>query len=220
MIRILLAAAVLFGVYWVWSYFSPPAPAVLPPVSVESAPRELSQQEKEYYVRIFDYTMDYVQGGQSYAWQTHGGKGDIAVEEPFTSKSKTLCRKYKEQLIIANKQTTIAGIACKRQGRDGWCRLKEDNALTCAMEKPNYLGTVGVQTPTTSTPNINLPAGGVGRVGAPSKGASSGSSGPRAPGEVDAPDGETYADTVTGTAGAAAGPATSGAFKWFNDTFR
>ena len=76
--------------------------------------------------------------------------------------------------------------------------------------------------------SITLPniGGGIGGIGVPSGNVNTtapqapdmpGSS-PRGPGS-DKP-GQSYSDTVTGTAGSAAGPAAKTMKDWFNDTFR
>lgn len=95
----------------------------------------LSDAEQEYYEKVFDYAMGTVKPGETYKWESYGGKGEIAPGENFVSKSKAVCRNFTESYAIGGKQGKADGIACRREGREGWCRLKEGNALTCALEE-------------------------------------------------------------------------------------
>lgn len=164
----------------------------------------------------FDYTMEVTKSNEFYEWQGYSGNGRITPGERFVSKSGYTCRSFSESFTVAGNRGTGTGIACKRQGRDGWCRLKEGNALTCAMEDHG----IDVSVPgMPSVPSINLPSVGgggkdpdihVNRPGMPS---------------VDAPDVEKptatgYANTVTGAAGEAAGGVARNAGGWFNSLFR
>lgn len=180
----------------------------------------LPPPEQEYHTQLFDYALNYTNQGESYVWHSYGGDGTITAEAPFVSKSKATCRNFTESYTIGGMKGARSGIACKRGGEEGWCVLRPTDALTCAMERSPLLPGVpalGVSGPSLSAP----PAGGIGNVGAPNM--------PSSPGvspDVDmggpsrSKPGEPVADTVTGTAGGAAGPATSGAINWFKDTFR
>lgn len=216
MIRIIVAFFAACGLYWMWSLFEPQTPEPAP--SHQGHSGSLTAAEQQYYLTMFDYTMDNVQPGHSQSWSTHSANGRITVEEPFLSKSKSNCRRYTESIAFANKQHASQGVACKRQGDNGWCRLKENGPLTCAMESRVSVAGIPFQRDITlpsiggtdTNVNIAIPSGN--------------STTTINPGQIqqpsgDAPSGESYADTVTGTAGAAAGPAASGALKWFGETF-
>ena len=105
----------------------------------------LSDAEKSYYIKVFDYTMETVKAGEPYGWESYNGKGSIVAGEPFASKSKALCRKFTESYAIGGKNGGGGGVACRRDGDNGWCRLRETDALTCAMESPNYFTNQGVE---------------------------------------------------------------------------
>ncbi|NBO18232.1 MAG: hypothetical protein EBV03_03215 [Proteobacteria bacterium] len=181
----------------------------------------LSEAEKSYYEQIFAYTMDNIQAGQKYEWKTHSGAGIIHVSDVFTSKSGVPCRNYSETFNVQNRAGAYQGVACKRQGTEGWCRLKPGNAHTCAMEDRSYLF---------SMPSMTVPGSNIGAVGSPVGGGTGGGGGgdesgantpnidtPNAPkGEVTAQD---YANGVTGNAGKAAGSAASNGLSWFTKTF-
>jgi len=215
--KYIAALLVAIGFYW---YFVGSKPAE-EPVAVETEvtrPGELSSVEKEYYIQVFDYTMGVIEGGKSYEWQGHNGnKGKISVEKPFQSKSSATCRNFSETFDIGGQKGKAEGIACKRNGDEGWCRLKKSDALTCALEQPNNIVTFDFPGVHYSTPGINVGTGGV---------QTPGISGPSVNTNVDTGNnsnkgaGKTYAETVTGTAGSAAGPVTKGLVGWFNETFR
>ena len=183
----------------------------------------LSDAEQDYHVLVMDYAMEYMQPGQAYQWESHGGKGSITPGEPFISKSKANCRPFQEILTIAGQSAEREAVACKRAGGTGWCELEKNDVLTCALEKPALASGI---------PSLG---GGSGSTGAQASGGSAGSKStggnssanihaPAAPNAPQRPKGDgsgaEVADTVTGTAGRAAGPATGGAIQWFNETFR
>jgi surface antigen len=194
-----------------------------PPAAVAASEQQvamlarLSDAEQSYHEKIFDYAMETVKPGESYTWESYGGKGIIAIGERFVSKSKSTCRSFTESFTAGGAQGSYEAIACKRTGKEGWCTLKKTDALTCAMERTSVIatGVPGVNIPKGNV-DLGKPAGGVGSVGAPDVTVN----GPDVamPSQKEA--GTSYADTVTGTAGNAAGPATGGAIRWFNDTFR
>lgn len=179
----------------------------------------LSDHEKTYYEKIFAYTMDNVAGGQKFQWATHSGQGTIAVEEMFVSKSGVPCRRYFEQFKVQQVDGALKGVACKRQGKEGWCRLKPSNAYTCAMEDPAYMF---------SMPSINAPDMSIGPVGNPFAGASVNTNintDINTNVDVDGAKpntdhiGQDLAGGVTGNAGKAAGSAVGSGISWFTKTF-
>jgi surface antigen len=131
-----IATLILFaGIYWFFFKEPPQQPAA---VYSESS-SGLSDAERAYYEKVFEYTMEAVKADQSYAWESYGGKGKITAGKPFISKSKATCRKFKESFTIGGRQGTDQGFGCKREGRGGWCRLKPKDALTCVMEPPGSM---------------------------------------------------------------------------------
>jgi hypothetical protein len=214
-----IATLIVLAGFGYWFYFirTPEAPPV--PLTYSTSFVGLSDAEKSYYEKMFDYTMDTTAPGQGYEWQTYGAKGKIIADKVFVSKSKGQCRNFSELFYVGKTAYPYDGVACKRQGSSGWCRLKQDDALTCALERSGTVVRVGVPGVPSMSGNVNIPVGagaGIGKVGTPS-----GPDGPEIDGKIDQKKaGQGYADTVTGTAGNAAGPATSNGIKWFNDTFR
>lgn len=203
------------------------AVSVAPYDCLAAAPAEpsslskLSSAEKTYYSQIFAYTMDNIEAGRRFEWKTHSGSGNIHVEKTFISKSGVPCRNYAETFQVQDVRGAYQGVACKRQGKEGWCRLKPSNAHTCAMEDPGYMF---------SMPSIGLPAGGGGaqkqagggvNINPPSAPNMSGPNvdveAPKMP-ESDNP-AKDYSDSLTGGAGRAAGDAASAGIGWFSSTF-
>jgi hypothetical protein len=179
---------------------------------------QLSDAERSYYDMVFDYTMEVTKSNQYYEWQGFNGNGRITPGDNFVSKSGYSCRPYSQSFTIAGQRGTDTGIACKRAGRDGWCRLKEGNALTCAMEDRGLFDVGAPSMP--GMPSINAPSLGGGGVDPDIH-----ISRPGLPSNLDAPDVEKptatgYADTVTGAAGEAAGGVARNAGGWFNSLFR
>lgn len=219
----LILVSVVF--YWFLSEMKTPTTG---PVYVGAKPGELSAVEKEYYIKVFDYAMTTAPDNTPYEWKSSDfNNGSIVANVSFTSKSSARCRRFKERFAIGKTRGEHEGIACKRVGNAGWCRLKLTDALTCALEKSgsyvfhNMPGGGSINIPT-----VNI-GGGIGSVGIPAGGSSgggtnmpAGTSGGSSVDAPEAPTGQSYADTVTGTAGSAAGPATSGMRNWFNSTFR
>ncbi len=177
----------------------------------------LSSAEKSYYDQIFGYTMDNMEGGQKYDWASYGGHGTIHVDKIFTSKSGYPCRTYSETFTVQSQDGAYAGTACKRQGKDGWCRLKPGNANTCAMEDKSFMFSM----PSISTPTIGKvgnPLEGVSMPSAPDININTNISGPDAP-KSNRPAGEGFATSVTSGAGEAAGSAAASGLGWFAKTF-
>ncbi|MFW0776940.1 MAG: hypothetical protein ACN2B6_04385 [Rickettsiales bacterium] len=225
-IAMLLVAA---GFYWAFAdkLLTPKTE----PVSLPARPGELSDVEKEYYVKVFDYAIATISADGQYDWKSSDtNNGVITAGELFTSKSGYTCRGFAEAFNIGGEQGQHQGIACKRKGADGWCRLKESDALTCALETPaTAVANYNFPGADTTTPNIAI-SGGIGGIGGISIPSTPGGSRPSSPDMPGAPagtsstnkqgSGKGYADTVTGTAGGAAGPAAGTAKEWFQNTFR
>ena len=127
---IIVLAAVAYWFVYMRGDEAPP-----PPLTYSASFSALSDAEKAYYEKMFDYSMDMMRPGQGYDWQTYGGKGKITAGEPFVSKSNVHCRPFDEVFYAGETPYRYEGIACKRQGREGWCRLKKTDALTCALER-------------------------------------------------------------------------------------
>jgi hypothetical protein len=105
-----------------------------------SPTKELSGERAEYYVNSFNYTMETAKANIAHDWKTNGAVGKIIASEKYLSKSQSVCRNYTESFEIDGKKNTNLGVACKRTNDVGWCRMKADDAHTCAIEKPQ--GTV------------------------------------------------------------------------------
>lgn len=80
--------------------------------------------------------MENVKEGNSFKWNVSVGNGEIFVGKIYLSKSKSMCRDFKEIFAIGENKGKIEGVSCKRDGNNGWCRLKKENAHTCALEEP------------------------------------------------------------------------------------
>lgn len=146
-----------------------------PEASLSGTPTAADQS---YHGQIFDYVMTAVEPGVSYAWKTTSVRGAITADAGYKSKSGSLCRAFREEIETAYAKGQQQGIACKRGGDDGWCRLNKDNAQTCAMETGNFtfniggfnfgslpsVGSVNVNTgdvnvtlPAVNAPNVSMP---------------------------------------------------------------
>ena len=164
-------------------------PAILlfiasPSLAAEVQPLALlADAEQSYYTQIFDYTMDNIKPDGHFDWASYSGKGSIAPDKSFVSKSGAVCRNFTETYNVQGHAGGDKGIGCKRVGKDGWCKLKEGNALTCALEHPSYLsglgGTGGVNGGVNTDININVNSGG--------SGDDSGSGGPAFPDPISTP---------------------------------
>lgn len=177
----------------------------------------LSDAERSYYDQIFGYTMENLQPGDKYEWKTYSGNGVIHVSEVFTSKSGSACRNYTETFAVQNVPGAYQGVACRRRGEEGWCRLKPGNAHTCAMEDRGFMF---------SMPSMSVPNSPIGAVGMPDVSAPNVSGPTITTPNVEAPKmpskekaSQSYADTVTGSAGKAAGSFAGSSVSWFTRTF-
>ncbi len=97
---------------------------------------ELSGKQREYYIKTFNYAMNNVKDEKPYQWKVGTAKGEIRIGKEYISKSKSLCRNFTETFVIDDQTGTSEGAACKRDGNNGWCRLKNTDAHTCALEEP------------------------------------------------------------------------------------
>lgn len=97
----------------------------------------LPDVEKDYYGQVFAYSMIATQPGQPYEWKSNVAAGRITAQAAFISKSNSYCRPFTEQLTVDGKTASSSGYGCRREGRDGWCRLKPNaGMLSCALEPP------------------------------------------------------------------------------------
>lgn len=100
----------------------------------------LTDAEQSYHEQIFSYAMDNTQPGGKYDWKTYSGNGTFTIGKPFISKSGSNCRDFTEVYTIQGyAPIEIKGFGCKRTEKDGWCSVKTNNALTCALEKRDYM---------------------------------------------------------------------------------
>ncbi|MFO0390216.1 MAG: hypothetical protein ACK502_10950 [Alphaproteobacteria bacterium] len=136
----------------------------------------LSDAEKIYYLQSFDYAMGMMPDGQPHTWESYNGKGTIAPRQLYASKSKANCRQFSENFTIGGYSGTQEGIACKRQGKDGWCRIKTGNPETCALEEKGIavnfgslnLGTIDIGSINIGGVDVSIGShstGGIGSVG-------------------------------------------------------
>jgi surface antigen len=133
--RLLGFIALACFIIWVWPMIFQKSP-VSTVVPTGSALGGMTDVEQQYYRQVFDYVMEEVKADSPYDWQTASGRGTINASAPFESKSGATCRSFSESYTIGGNGGSVEGVACRRQGRDGWCRLKRSDALTCAMEPP------------------------------------------------------------------------------------
>lgn len=117
------------------------APAFAAPVphSIGRLYASLPQQERDYYITIFDYSMTHMRAKQAYEWKTTTASGSFTPDKPFEANG-TVCRKFNETMSVDDRYSMASsGLACKRQGKEGWCRLRAGDAKTCAMEPPTNM---------------------------------------------------------------------------------
>jgi len=209
----------------------------------------LSEAEQSYHDKVFDYTMDTVNPDNKYDWASYSGNGSIKVGKPFISKSSANCREFTEDYTVQGTEGKSKGYGCKRAGGNGWCRLKSDEALTCALEQPAYrfgggsvdmpsvnmpnggIGAIGspnvnvdvnINTPNVDTSNIHAPhlSGGGGNSGGGGGNNNQNNTGPHQKPDVKPGEASGTAYTVTDTLGSGAAKGTGMALGWFQDMFR
>ena len=125
----------------------------------------LTEAEQDYHDKVFDYVMDNINADNRYDWKSFSGNGSITVGKPFISKSNSNCREFTENYTVQGSDGKSKGYGCKRSGNDGWCRLKSDLVLTCALEQPAY--SFGVSPPPISGPSMSAPNVEVGNISGP-----------------------------------------------------
>lgn len=96
--------------------------------------REFTDSEIEYLEKTFDYAMETLKAGEHMDWSVAAVNGRISAGKEYVSTQKASCRNYIEIARTYDAQKVESGIACKRVGKDGWCRLNPDNAQSCALE--------------------------------------------------------------------------------------
>jgi len=181
----------------------------------------LADPEKDYYIKVFNYSMETVQPDQHYDWKSYSGNGSITVKKAFVSPSGTNCRNFSETFVVQGQKGMDKGVGCKRKGQDGWCKLDPTKeAKTCSFEDTNrFFGGVNLSAPTIGTPSL----GGGGSVGsAPSANVNVNANvNTSVNTNIDKKDltAKSYSDAVTGSAGKSAGQAASGFVTWFTQTF-
>ncbi len=112
-----------------------PVLAVAEEKSINPA-KELTGNQREYYVKIFNYVMEHVKPPEAFNWNSSVAKGNIKAGEEYLSKSKAQCRDFTETFEISGQLGRSEGTACKRDGNNGWCRISGENPRTCALENP------------------------------------------------------------------------------------
>ncbi len=116
---------------------------LLPPkisLALESAPTPadmLVSYELDYYLQVFNYVMDSNQETFIFHWSSNSGNGNISVGKEYLSKSKTVCRNFADTFEITRPHGEATAAGCKRLGANGWCRVHDGDAHTCALESPN-----------------------------------------------------------------------------------
>jgi hypothetical protein len=96
----------------------------------------LNDAEREYYDKSFDYALETLKDDGVYEWRTATANGVIRAGKRFISKSKSTCRSFSESYTLGKYSGGMKGFGCKREGKDGWCKLRESSMLSCAFEPP------------------------------------------------------------------------------------
>ncbi len=96
--------------------------------------RAFTDAEIDYLEKSFDYAMDMLNAGDHMDWSIAAVNGRISAGKQYTSTQKANCRNYIEIARTYDAQKVESGIACKRSGKDGWCRLNANDAQSCALE--------------------------------------------------------------------------------------
>lgn len=126
--RTFVIALALVGLFVVWLLNKPI------PQKTQVA-RAFTDSEIEYLEKSFDYAMDTLEDGQTYDWSVAAVNGRISAGKTYQSKQKATCRPFAEVARTHSAQKVDAGAACKRVGREGWCRVYGENPQSCALEK-------------------------------------------------------------------------------------
>lgn len=122
---------------------------LLPDVSLAATPSaatvgdnpiaKLTTGEADYYGKSFSYALEALEDDQVYDWRTESSEGQIRVGKAFKNRSGGVCRTFSEIYNIGGAEGQNVGYGCKRDGGDGWCKLRTGNMLTCAFEEPDGL---------------------------------------------------------------------------------
>jgi hypothetical protein len=101
-----------------------------------SVVRAFNSAEIEYLEKSFDHAMDNLKPGEFLDWSAAGVNGRISAGDEYHSQRKAQCRPYIEVSRTYQAQKVESAVACKRAGKEGWCRIYGDNPQSCALEKP------------------------------------------------------------------------------------
>jgi len=96
--------------------------------------RAFTAAEIDYLEKTFDYAMETLGEGEYLDWSAAGVNGRISVSKQFDSSRGAQCRKYVEVARTYKAQKVESALACKRSGKDGWCRVYGENPPSCALE--------------------------------------------------------------------------------------
>lgn len=105
----------------------------------------LTKVERDYYHSMFDYAMEAAVDGQAISWMVDdsGTSGQIIPGAAFITKYDLPCRPYEEYMRRPDAgEQRFEGVACKRDGKPGWCRLTKKSLPTCAFERNSGLVTL------------------------------------------------------------------------------
>lgn len=127
--------------YWVYAlFFLQALPVVAQTVSQHPTHDPfsiLSEAERDYYELAFSYALGAVDDNVAYKWKSSASSGSVTPGKRFTTDKNVECRSFSESYVLYGNQGTTTGYGCKRQGHEGWCKLKIGDALTCALEAPD-----------------------------------------------------------------------------------
>ena len=116
-----------------------PASSEAPSPSIGTGGQDLlktmRKAQREYYELSFSYAMSGTQTGEIYEWRSHYAEGQIRPGRRFANQYGNTCRPFAETYKVGRHHGQNTGFGCKRQGADGWCKLREGNMLNCALEK-------------------------------------------------------------------------------------
>lgn len=135
----ILAAIGAFGIVATRAEETPPQPPVATQQVGKASFNALTKAEQDFYHKSFDYAMETLKDNATYEWRTATAYGTITAGRHFISNSKATCRKFSETYAFASGSGTMQGVGCKRQGHEGWCKLKESDMLSCAFEPPETI---------------------------------------------------------------------------------